>query len=180
MNRLSIQERAQILGLMVEGNSLRAASRLADVSINTVTKLLVDMGAACEEYQDRTIRGLKCKRIQCDEIWALVYAKAKNLPEQYRGAFGCGDVWTWTAICAQRVVKAANELLQDMTVYQFARFTQVLEAVYKHGKKEGARQVFEEIDGLKGGIPHALPGRPAAVDLQTETLPNSEKAGPWT
>jgi IS1 family transposase len=95
-----MERRAQIIGLLAEGNSLRAASRLADVSINTVSKLLLDVGAACEEYQDKTIRGLKTKRIQCDEIWAFVYAKAKNLPEQYKGAFGYGDVWTWTALDA--------------------------------------------------------------------------------
>jgi IS1 family transposase len=100
MNRLPVERRAQIIGLLAEGNSLRAASRLADVSINTVTKLRLDVGAACEEYQDKTIRGLKSKRIQCDEIWAFVYAKAKNLPEQCRGAFGYGDVWTWTALDA--------------------------------------------------------------------------------
>jgi len=56
--------------------------------------------AACEEYQDRTLRNLKCRRIQCDEIWAFCYAKAKNVPEKYAGAFGYGDVWTWTAIDA--------------------------------------------------------------------------------
>jgi len=100
MNRLPLERRAQIIGLLAEGNSLRAASRLADVSINTVTKLLVDVGAACEEYQDEALRGLKCKRIQCDEIWAFVYAKAKNVPEDMRGAYGVGDVWTWTAIDA--------------------------------------------------------------------------------
>ena len=72
-----------------------------DVSINTVTKLLVDVGAACEQYQDRTLRDLKCKRIQCDEIWSFCYAKAKNVPEKYAGAWGYGDVWTWTAIDAR-------------------------------------------------------------------------------
>jgi IS1 family transposase len=100
MNRLPLERRAQILGMLAEGNSLRAASRLADVSINTVTKLLLDVGAACEQYQDRTLKNLKCRRIQCDEIWAFVYAKVKNLPEKYAGAFGYGDVWTWTAIDA--------------------------------------------------------------------------------
>jgi IS1 family transposase len=100
MNRLPLERRAQILGLLAEGGSLRAASRLADVSINTVTKLLVDVGKACDEYQDRTLCGLKSKRIQCDEIWAFVYAKAKNVPEKMRGAWGVGDVWTWTAIDA--------------------------------------------------------------------------------
>jgi IS1 family transposase len=98
MNRLPLERRAQIIGLLAEGNSLRAASRLADVSINTVTKLLLDVGAACEEYQDRTLRGLKVKRIQCDEIWSFVYAKNKNVPKAHKGEFGYGDVWTWTAL----------------------------------------------------------------------------------
>jgi IS1 family transposase len=100
MNRLPLERRAQIIGLLVEGNSLRATSRLADVSINTVTKLLVDVAAACESYQDRTLRGLKARRIQCDEIWAFVYAKAKNVPGAHAGEWGYGDVWTWTAIDA--------------------------------------------------------------------------------
>src|SRR5437867_10138609 len=100
MNRLPLEHRAQIIGLLAEGTSLRAASRLADVSINTVTKLLLDVGAACEQYQDQTLRNLKCKRIQCDEIWSFVYAKAKNVPADHAGEFGYGDVWTWTAIDA--------------------------------------------------------------------------------
>jgi IS1 family transposase len=100
MNRLPLARRAQIVGLLCEGNSLRAASRLADVSINTVTKLLVDVGTACEKYQDRTLRNLKCRRVQCDEIWSFVYAKQKNVPESMAGAFGVGDVWTWVAIDA--------------------------------------------------------------------------------
>jgi IS1 family transposase len=70
------------------------------VSINTVTKLLVDVGIATADYQDRTLRNLPCKRIQCDEIWAFVYAKEKNVPADKKGKFGYGDVWTWTAIDA--------------------------------------------------------------------------------
>ncbi len=100
MNRLHLTRRAQIVGVLAEGNSLRAASRLADVSINTVTKFLVDVGAACEEYQHETLRNLKSKRIQCDEIWSFVYAKAKNVPEDMKGQWGIGDVWTWVAIDA--------------------------------------------------------------------------------
>jgi IS1 family transposase len=86
--------------MLIEGMSLRAASRLADVSFNTVTKLLVDIGRATADYQDRTLRNLNCKRIQCDEIWAFVYAKEKNVPVSKKGRFGFGDVWTWTAIDA--------------------------------------------------------------------------------
>ncbi|MGA2607712.1 MAG: IS1 family transposase [Terriglobia bacterium] len=101
MNRLPLEKRTQIVGMLIEGNSLRATSRLADVSINTVTKLLVDVGSASADYQDRTLRNLKCKRIQCDEIWAFVYAKEKNVPADKKGQFGYGDVWTWTAIDAE-------------------------------------------------------------------------------
>lgn len=86
--------------MLIEGNSLRSITRLTEVSINTVTKLLVDAGSASADYQDRALRNLKCKRIQCDEIWALCYAKQKNVPEAKRGQFGFGDVWTWTAIDA--------------------------------------------------------------------------------
>jgi len=100
MNKLPTEKRAQIIGMLIEGLSLRAASRLADVSINTVTKLLVDVGSASADYQDRTLRNLRCKRIQCDEIWAFVYAKQKNVPADKQGQFGYGDVWTWTAIDA--------------------------------------------------------------------------------
>jgi IS1 family transposase len=100
MNKLSKEKRTQIIGMLIEGMSLRATSRLADVSFNTVTKLLVDIGRATADYQDKTLRNLKCKRIQCDEIWAFVYAKEKNVPKNLKGQFGFGDVWTWTAIDA--------------------------------------------------------------------------------
>ena len=100
MNRLSIEKRAQILSMLVEGNSLRATTRMAGCSINTVSKLLLDVGEACTAYQDEHLRNLPCKTIQADEIWAFCYAKAKNVPEEHKGEFGYGDVWTWTAICA--------------------------------------------------------------------------------
>ena len=100
MNRLPIKNRAQILSALVEGNSLRATSRMVGVSINTVTKLLVDVGTACAEYQDTALRDLRCQRIQADEIWAFCYAKQKNVPADKRGQFGYGDVWTFTAIDA--------------------------------------------------------------------------------
>jgi len=101
MNRLSIEKRAALLGMLVEGNSLRATSRLGDVSINTVTKLLVDLGTACAVYHDEHVKNLRLRYIQCDEIWAFCYAKDKNVPEEKRGIFGYGDVWTWVAIDAE-------------------------------------------------------------------------------
>ena len=100
MNRLPLARRAQILSMIAEGNSLRATSRMADVSFNTVVKLLFDVAVACEKYQDETVRNIKSKRLQCDEIWAFVYAKQKNVPEEHAGELGYGDVWTWTAIDA--------------------------------------------------------------------------------
>ena len=99
VNRLSLESRAKILGLLVEGNSLRAITRLTGASINTVTKLLVDLGAACAKYHNENVRNVRVRRLQCDEIWCFVGAKAKNvIPE--RKAEGWGDVWTWTAIDA--------------------------------------------------------------------------------
>ncbi|MBI4633422.1 MAG: DDE-type integrase/transposase/recombinase [Deltaproteobacteria bacterium] len=100
MNKLSIEKRAQIINCLVEGNSLRSTSRMTGCSINTVTKLLVDVGKACAEYQDKAFHNLTCKRIQCDEIWNFCYCKEKNVPEEHKGEFGYGDVYTWTAMCA--------------------------------------------------------------------------------
>lgn len=99
MNRLPIAKRAQIIQMLVEGSSLRATSRMADVSINTVTKLLVDVAEAAYEYHDKAVRDVRCKRVQADEIWCFVGAKAKNVPAS-REQEGWGDVWTWTAIDA--------------------------------------------------------------------------------
>src|SRR5215469_18617168 len=100
MNRLPLSKRTQILGLLVEGNSLRAASRLADVSFNTVLKFVGDMGRACAAYQDGALRNLTPKKIQVDEIWSFCGCKQKNVPEQRRGEFGIGDIWTWVALDA--------------------------------------------------------------------------------
>jgi IS1 family transposase len=123
MNKKSTKERAQILQLLVEGNSLRATSRITGASINTVTKLLVEAGEACAWYQDKNLRNLPCKRVQVDEIWSFVYSKQKNVPEGMEGE--AGDVWTWTAIDADtkivpswrvgsRDAEAANDFMQDL------------------------------------------------------------------
>ncbi len=100
MNRLSTDKRAQIIGALVEGNSIRATCRMTGAAKNTVTKLLVDLGEACSDFQDATLRDLPCTTVQCDEIWAYCYAKQKNVPQEHQGTFGYGDVWTWTALCA--------------------------------------------------------------------------------
>lgn len=100
VNRLSTDRRAQIVGCLVEGMSIRATVRVTGAAKNTITKLLADLGAACAEFQDGALVNLPCTRIECDEIWSYCYAKKKNVPEEHRGTFGYGDVWTWTAICA--------------------------------------------------------------------------------
>ncbi|MFN7491600.1 MAG: IS1 family transposase [Cyclobacteriaceae bacterium] len=96
MNQLPLSKRAQIINLLVEGSSLRATSRIADVSINTVTKLLVEVGKACQDFHYSNVVSLSSKKVQCDEIWSFVYAKGKNVPEEMKCK--AGDVWTWTAL----------------------------------------------------------------------------------
>ena len=100
MNRLSTERRAEVIRALVEGNSIRATVRMTGVAKNTVTKLLVDVGQVCSAFQDATMRDLPCTRIQCDEIWSFCYNKEKNTAPEHQGQFGYGDVWTWTAICA--------------------------------------------------------------------------------
>lgn len=98
MNKLSRQKRVQVLAALVEGNSIRSTVRMTGVAKNTVVKLLADIGLVCAKYQDKVLRNITCKRVQCDEIWSFCYAKQKNVPEDKKGKFGFGDVWTWTAI----------------------------------------------------------------------------------
>jgi IS1 family transposase len=100
MNKLPSEKRAAILTLLCEGNSLRSITRITGVSLDTVTKLLVDAGRACEAFHDRTVRGVKARRVQCDEIWSFTYAKAKNVQTAKAAPEGAGDTWTWTALDA--------------------------------------------------------------------------------
>jgi IS1 family transposase len=154
MNKSSPERRAQILGMMVEGVSIRAISRMTGASKNTIVKLLADAGNACAEYQDRTLRNLPCKRIQADEIWSFVYAKEKNVPEKMRGQFGIGDVWTWTTLCADtklvpaffvgpRDADSANYIMRDvarrltnrvqLTTDGFHCYLDAVDAAFPHG-----------------------------------------------
>src|SRR5215212_5078538 len=98
MNRLTTEKRAQVIGALVEGNSIRATVRMTGAAKNTVTKLLVELGEACSAYQDLALRDLDCKTIECDEIWSYCYAKQKNVPQEFKGTYGYGDVWTFTAV----------------------------------------------------------------------------------
>jgi IS1 family transposase len=100
MNKLNTAKRVAIVSALVEGNSLRSTTRMSGASINTVAKLLVDLGGACAHYQHDHLRNLPCKRLQCDEIWSFIGMKEKNVPAERKGERGVGDVWTWTALCA--------------------------------------------------------------------------------
>lgn len=125
MNALTADRRIQVISALVEGNSIRSVARMTGVARNTIMSLLVAVGAACAEYQDKALRNLPCKRVQCDEIWSFCYGKDKNLPEDKRGVFGYGSVWTWTALDADtklicswmvgnRDALAAREFIQDL------------------------------------------------------------------
>jgi len=100
MNRLSTAKRVQIVSALVEGNSIRATCRMTGAAKGTVLKLLRDVGRATELFSNDALVNLPCKRIQCDEIWTFCHAKQRNVPVEKAGTFGYGDVWTWTAICA--------------------------------------------------------------------------------
>ncbi len=125
MNKLPLAKRVQILSMLVEGSSMRSISRVADVSINTVSALLVDAGKACAAHHDATVRGVRSKRIQADEIWSFCYAKAKNVSTAKAAPDEAGDVWTWTALDADsklivsylvggRDADYAHEFMQDV------------------------------------------------------------------
>lgn len=158
MNRMPIEKRAQIIGLLVEGMSLRAASRIADCSINTVTKILEEVGKACAEYQDANLRNLTCQRVQCDEIWSFVYAKDKNAPEEMKAAGEAGDIWTWTAIDADtklmlswmvgsRELSTAKMFMQDVAS-RLANRVQLT--------TDGYKPYFQAVDSaFQGGVDYA-------------------------
>lgn len=124
-NVLSNSDRAAVVAALVEGNSIRATSRMTGVARNTVTKLLLDLAKVCAIYSDEQLVNLPCKRLQVDEIWAFCYAKEKNVPQEKKGQFGFGDVWTFAAIDAEtklvpswlvgcRDTGSATALMQDL------------------------------------------------------------------
>lgn len=131
-NVLSNSDRAAVVAALVEGNSIRATSRMTGVARNTVTKLLVDLAKVCAAYSNEQLVNLPCKRLQIDEIWEFCYAKEKNVPPAKKGVFGYGDVWTFVAIDADtklvpswlvgsRDSGSATELMQDLAARLVSR-----------------------------------------------------------
>lgn len=98
MNKLPTSKRAQILSMLCEGMSMRSVERLANVSLNTVSKLLVEAGEACAKFHDANVRGVRPKFVQADEIWSFTYAKERTVPGAIAAPEGAGDTWTWTAM----------------------------------------------------------------------------------
>ncbi|OGE64492.1 transposase [Candidatus Daviesbacteria bacterium RIFCSPLOWO2_02_FULL_36_8] len=141
MYTLSIKQKVQVISSLVEGNSIRATCRMTGAAKGTVTRLLVSIGKACEEYQDIVLRNLPCKQIQCDEIWSFCYAKEKNVPKEYKSKFGFGDVWTWVAIDAQ------TKLVPSWSVG--LRYVEYAEAFIRDLKSRLANRVQLTTDGLK-------------------------------
>jgi IS1 family transposase len=153
MNKLSTEARVQIVRCLVDGVGINATCRITGVAKNTVLKLLAELGAACDEFQDKTIRNVKCKRVQCDEIWSFCYAKQKNIPVGKEGLRGFGDVWTWTALDADSKLlitwlvgdRTANDALGFMrdTASRLANRVQLT--------TDGHRPYLEAVEDAFGG-----------------------------
>jgi IS1 family transposase len=153
MNKLPSEKRAQIIHLLVEGNSLRATARLADVAYNSVLKLFVNAAEACAEYQDKVLRNLKCRRLQLDEIWSFVYAKQKNLERAKAAPIDAGDVWTWVAIDAQTKL-VPSWRIGDRSSETAIAFADDLASRLAHRAQittDGHKSYLEAIEGAFGG-----------------------------
>jgi IS1 family transposase len=153
MNKLPLAKHVQILSMLVEGSSMRSISRVVGVSINTVTKLLIDAGTACAVYHDRHVRNVTASRIQCDEIWSFAHCKAKNVATAKAAPDGAGDVWTWTALDADsklivwwlvggRDSEYAIELMDDLRS-RLANRVQLT--------TDGHKAYLEAVEGAFGG-----------------------------
>ncbi len=159
MNRLTTKKRAQVIAVLVEGNSVRATCRMTGAAKGTVLKLITDLGTACAQYQDEKLRNLTCKRLQCDEIWSFCYAKEKNVPEEYKGKLGFGDVWTWIAIDADTKL-VPSWLLGSRNTPTAVKFMEDLASRLAHRVQlttDGYKPYFTAVDEAFGsGIDYAM------------------------
>lgn len=153
MNKLPTHKRTMILNMLVEGMSMRAISRTAGVSINTVSKLLVEAGEACAAYHDETVRNVTAQRVQCDEIWSFVYAKDKNVKTAKAAPDGAGDVWTWTALDSDSKMILAYEV-GDRSAATAIEFMDDLRARLANRVQlttDGHKAYLEAVEGAFGG-----------------------------
>lgn len=155
MNRLSTAKRAMILGMLVEGMSMRSIERLTGASINTVKKLLDDAGEACAAYHHAKVRGIEGNRtIECDEIWAFVYAKQRNVPRAKSAPEGAGDVWTWTAIDADSKLIVSYLVANDRQGATALAFMDDLRLRLEDRPQlntDGLKAYIEAVEGAFGG-----------------------------
>ncbi len=153
MRKLGQKQRAQILHMLCEGNSIRSIERMTGCSKNTISKLLVDAGKACSVYHDEHVRNLECRRIQCDEIWSFTYSKQKNVATAKAAPEGAGDTWTWTALDADsklivsylvggRDSEYAIEFMDDVAA-RLANRVQIT--------TDGHKAYLEAVEGAFGG-----------------------------
>src|SRR5664279_2407781 len=151
MNRLSVTKRVQVVNALVEGMSIRATCRLTGVCKDAALKLLCDLGAACAAHHNAAVRGVRSRRVQCDEAWSFCYAKAKNVTEEKK-AQGAGDVWTWVGIdadtkliisylCGDRDAEWACKFMEDLA----SRVTTRLQIT-----TDGLRAYAEAVEGAFG------------------------------
>ena len=153
MNKLPTSKRVMILTMLVEGMSMRSISRTVGVSINTVTKLLVEAGEACASYHDETVNDIEARRVQCDEIWAFCYAKEKNVARAKAAPRGAGDVWTWTAIDADSKMILSYEIgdRSGATAMEFMDDLRRRVANRVQLTTDGHRAYLEAVEGAFGG-----------------------------
>jgi len=151
MNRLDNHKRSQIIRCLVEGTSIRATVRLTRAAKNTVTKLLVEIGEKCRQFHDKSVRHVSARRVQVDELWSFVGAKAKNVPDEKKD-FGMGDVWTWVALdadsklvisylCGGRDAEWAYQFMEDLAL----RLTMRVQIT-----SDGHRAYAEAVEGAFG------------------------------
>tara|TARA_R110002124_G_scaffold26676_3_gene95897 strand:- start:617 stop:1504 length:888 start_codon:yes stop_codon:yes gene_type:complete len=153
MNKLDIKTRATILNMLVEGSSMRSISRIVGVSINTVTKLLVDAGEVCAAYHDATVRNVNAAHVQCDEIWSFCYAKDKNVATAKAAPNGSGDVWTWTALDRDSKMILSYEVgdRSGATALEFMDDLRARLATRVQLTTDGHRAYLEAVEGAFGG-----------------------------
>jgi IS1 family transposase len=159
MNQLSTAKRVRVIAALVEGNSIRSTERMTGVAKNTILHLLAEIGTACAYFQDICLTDLPCRRLQCDEIWSFCHAKEKNLPDELKGTFGYGDVWTWTAICAD--TKLVPSWLVGLRDAEYGSvFMQDLARRLRHRVQlttDGHRAYLEAVESAFGaGVDYAM------------------------
>ena len=179
MNKLHLKARSLILNMLCEGQSMRATARLADVSFNTVAKLLIEAGKVCVDLHDELVQGVTSRRVQCDEVWSFTYAKQKNVATAKAAPQEAGDTWTWTALDADtklivssmvggRDAEYANAFMDDvasrlanrvqMTTDGHKAYLEAVEGSF------GAAIDYAQLIKVYGNAPETFKGRYSPAD----------------